>query len=334
MNISKIGCILMLLSGAFACSKSQETPISPVIPAPSTAIPISANIANFTVKSISFPSDNIVYALGNNAAGSNLLYKSSDGGKTWVNNSSFNQTMNAVYFMSDAKGLVAGNYFGASTNAASSWQSIAGLSETVVAITPAKTQEAFLTKLLFDNTHGRKYTEIYSFDWASMNLPAGYITLDGYLKASHSLENKVVVFAGEGGKVAKAVLNSTGTWDWAFIHTTQSNTLQTVAVLSEQNFIVAGTAGTFLKTTNAGISWTPVMSTITGDFQKVRFINSSTGYAIVSNNGKGEVYKTSDGGVEWTKQNPVGNDSILDLTINSKGKLVMIGSLGNVYLVN
>lgn len=334
MKRSKIGLMFLFISSLFACSKSQETPIIPPIPPISTNIPISGTIPNFTAKSMVFSSDNILYALGNDSAGSNVLYKSSDGGKTWINNTSFNQTMNAVYFMNDTKGIVAGNYFGTSANAATSWQSIAGLSETVVTLTPSKSQEVFLTKLLFDNTHGRKYTEIYTFDWASMGLLSSYITLDGYLKASHFLENKVVVFAGESGKVVKATLNNSMTWDWTFIHTNQSANLQSVAVLSEQDFIVAGVAGTLLKTNNAGASWTATATTVTGDFQKIRFIDYTTGYAIITSNNKGEVYKTTDGGTKWTKLNPIGNDSILDFSINSKGKLSMIGSLGNVYLFN
>lgn len=334
MKISNIGCTILIISSILACSPSQETTIVPTIPPVSINIPISGNIPNFMVKSVVFSSENILYALGNNLIGGNVLYKSNDGGKTWLSNTTFNQPMNAVYFMNDTKGLVAGNYFGTSINAATSWQSITGLSETVVTITPSKSQEAFLTKLLFDNTHGRKYTELYSFDWASMNILPDHITLDGYLKASHSLENKVVVFAGEAGKVVKASINSNNTWDWTFIHTAQSNNLQAVAVLSEQNFIVAGVAGTLLKTTNAGASWTAVTTNITGDFQKIRFIDRTIGYAIVNNSGKGEIYKTTDGGIEWAKLSPIENGSILDITTNNKGLLIMISSLGNIYLLN
>jgi len=334
MQVTKICCVLMLILGTFACSKSQEQ-LTPEIPAPITTIPINAKITDFVVQAAAFASDINLYALGNTSAGSVQLYKSTDGGISWIKNTTFNQTMNAVYFLNDGKGLVAGNYFGSTANSGSSWQVLAGLSETVVTITPSKTQEAFLTKLLFDNTHGRKYTEIYTFDWATMNfVNSQYITLDGYQKASHSLVNKVVVFAGEGGKATKATLNSQNEWAWDYINTPQTNNLQTVAVISEQTYIVAGVSGTFLKTTNAGTSWTPISTNITGDFQKMRFIDATTGYAIVNVSGKGGIYKTSDGGTNWTKLNLVGNDHVIELTASSKGKIMVVGSTGNIYLLN
>lgn len=335
IQVTKICAVLMLTLGTLACTKSQEQPATE-IPSPVTTIPINAKISDFVVQSATFASDISLYALGNTSTGSVQLYKSSDGGSSWTKNTSFNQAMNAVYFLNETKGLVAGNYFGNTSNSGATWQVLTGLSETVVAITPSKTQEAFLTKLLFDNTHGRKYTEIYSFAWTTMNfVNSQYITLDGYQKASHALLDKVVVFVGEGGKATKATLNSQNEWTWEYINTPQTNNLQTVAVISEQTYIVAGLSGTFLKTTNGGTSWTTINTNIVGgDFQKIRFIDANTGYAIINSSGKGGIYKTTDGGTNWTKLNLVGNDHVLELTASSKGKIMVVGSTGNIYLLN
>ena len=90
IQVTKICCVLMLVLGTFACSKSQEEQLTPEIPAPITTIPISAKITDFVVQAASFASDINLYALGNTSAGSVQLYKSTDGGVSWIKNTTTN----------------------------------------------------------------------------------------------------------------------------------------------------------------------------------------------------------------------------------------------------
>jgi len=61
------------------------------------------------------------------------------------------------------------------------------------------------------------------------------------------------------------------------------------------------------KTTDGGLTWTTKYSASSDDFQTVKFINDSVGYAFAN---MGYVYKTLDGGEHWFIQDNPTNDRI------------------------
>jgi photosystem II stability/assembly factor-like uncharacterized protein len=68
-------------------------------------------------------------------------------------------------------------------------------------------------------------------------------------------------------------------------------------------------AGMIYKTTNAGNSWTYVLTTSTGAINDVRFINSLTGFTCSS---RGEIARTLDGGASWSIEYTDNNNGTLN----------------------
>jgi Secretion system C-terminal sorting domain len=60
---------------------------------------------------------------------------------------------------------------------------------------------------------------------------------------------------------------------------------------------VVGSSGQILKTINAGITWTSLLSGTTNGLSSVYFVNDTTGYAVGT-----DILKTTNGGTTWDKQ--------------------------------
>ncbi|MBS1493403.1 MAG: T9SS type A sorting domain-containing protein [Bacteroidetes bacterium] len=68
------------------------------------------------------------------------------------------------------------------------------------------------------------------------------------------------------------------------------------AIINSQTFLAAGQSGLVLKTSNAGINWTPFVVGINETMSALYFLNSSTGWVVGYN---GKLYKTTDSGNSW-----------------------------------
>jgi photosystem II stability/assembly factor-like uncharacterized protein len=69
---------------------------------------------------------------------------------------------------------------------------------------------------------------------------------------------------------------------------------------------VVGTGGTILHTTNAGATWTSQTSGTTVELWDVFFVNADTGFVVGGNwlaNSHGIILHTTDGGATWIEQN-------------------------------
>jgi photosystem II stability/assembly factor-like uncharacterized protein len=95
-----------------------------------------------------------------------------------------------------------------------------------------------------------------------------------------------------------AEIHSQDNWTW-INPLPQGNSLRRVTYLNENTFFCYGSAGTMLKTTNAGTNWNRVHTNINSDISSVSFINGTTGFA-----GGTCIIKTTDGGENWYMVNP------------------------------
>ena len=87
--------------------------------------------------------------------------------------------------------------------------------------------------------------------------------------------------------------------------------LLSVYAIDENNVWVTGVDGTILRTTDGGIYWEPIQSSITVGLGKVQFINPDTGWVASSK----YIYRTIDGGANWVEQLylPGSNEVLFDI---------------------
>lgn len=80
-------------------------------------------------------------------------------------------------------------------------------------------------------------------------------------------------------------------------------TFRSISMIDANNGWAVGTLSAVYKTTNGGVTWDSVATTIpTGlSLYRVQFINASTGWIFsYTTSATGTVYKTTDGGATWT----------------------------------
>jgi photosystem II stability/assembly factor-like uncharacterized protein len=84
--------------------------------------------------------------------------------------------------------------------------------------------------------------------------------------------------------------------------------------ITGQKFIAVGDAGTVLLSNNDGITWQRIEPFTAQTFRNVFIKDSLTFFAVASHdNGLGEVFKTIDGGYNWTMMYNVQNRSFRDI---------------------
>ncbi len=98
---------------------------------------------------------------------------------------------------------------------------------------------------------------------------------------------------------------------------------------SSTGWAVGGTNGKIFKTTNGGINWTPqnAPATVTGLLYSVSFANADTGYAAGAG---GKVIRTIDGGATWTDISPVGLLGVVNKITFINGKSGVLFAMGGV----
>ncbi|MEO0094270.1 MAG: YCF48-related protein [candidate division WOR-3 bacterium] len=122
-------------------------------------------------------------------------------------------------------------------------------------------------------------------------------------------ENEQVGYVvGWSGYILKT---TNGGIDWVQQSSGTGINLYDVDFLNNQLGFACGANGLFLKTTNGGNSWIPKNTNTTANLYAVRFVNDQIGYIggrLVAVEG-GVIYKTTDGGDNWTLQTLPNNES-------------------------
>lgn len=78
------------------------------------------------------------------------------------------------------------------------------------------------------------------------------------------------------------------------------HSLNNIKFIRNQNFIAVGDAGTILKSSDDGVTWSRKEPFTEVNFKGIHIIDSATYFIVGSTfNGDGEIYKTVDAGVTW-----------------------------------
>lgn len=98
---------------------------------------------------------------------------------------------------------------------------------------------------------------------------------------------------GAAGTIIKTI---NGGMSWLVLNSGSTAKLAGLSIVDD-NIIFASGDNNFVKTTNGGTNWS-VISINEINFDKISFLNATTGYGI-SVNSPGKVYKTINGGTSW-----------------------------------
>jgi len=150
-------------------------------------------------------------------------------------------------------------------------------------------------------TYGRgTYERFVNAPLFSLRLPVDFRVNSIALHSSRSL------IAGDLGHISASM---DGGNTWTKLNTGTLETLSRIYIVDSRTYHAAGSGGTLLKSTDAGITWNPVFPPpTTYDFHDLCFLDSLVGFAVGSG---GTFLKTNDGGNKWT-QVMSGFDGILN----------------------
>lgn len=115
------------------------------------------------------------------------------------------------------------------------------------------------------------------------------------------------------GSVYDQIIRSTDggtTWSIVPFSTTSRTTFNCIQMIDNNTGYASGTLSALYRTTNGGVNWDSVaidaLASGTHSFRKVEFINANTGWVfgtfISTQTDSATVYKTTNAGVNWTKQ--------------------------------
>lgn len=152
------------------------------------------------------------------------------------------------------------------------------------------------TNFIFGNNGIIYVTTNSGTNWTSQNsnvtsqLNAGTIII-----SDTAQQLKYLIVGNNGTIIYKLIVPGTGAWVSLSGVTTVN--LKTVYAVSK-NVWTGGTGGTILKSINAGINWTQIVTNTSSDINSIYFANLSEGFAVGNN---GLILKTGNGGNSWTQ---------------------------------
>lgn len=153
--------------------------------------------------------------------------------------------------------------------------------------------------------------------WTPLTMRVSYANMsDIYAQSGNSRVIAIGTYAGAPGSI---FFSSNGGANWTtsnFVHGL-SNQPSSIDMINSSTGYVSGRFGLFIKTTNGGETWdtslsgNPVTSQYFGN--GIDFINENTGWMVGGTPGIGgvtKIFKTTNGGVNWTEQTPANTGPI------------------------
>jgi RHS repeat-associated protein len=252
--------------------------------------------------------------LTGSTGGRGYLYTTDNGGNNWTRvNNTVATDLNDVHFASATIGYAVGNdgIILKTTNGGSDWDaknrhstyqgdfySVYFSSATAGVIGGARTATAAATWYTTDG--GTTYTSGTSADFAIGDTITS-ITFDG--------SNYYATVKNNGeGKIYK----SADSYSWDEMTQKKANDLSRVRYLTVAGGVIAyavGADGTLLKTPlNSTSSWQLAATGISNAFRDIYFSTEDEGVAVIDSvAGKGQIWKTFDGGKTWELLSPPGS---------------------------
>ena len=124
------------------------------------------------------------------------------------------------------------------------------------------------------------------------------------LRESQVIDSANFVVVGDAATFLRST-NSGMTWHVSHFVAGLNTTLRAVWFTSVNNGFVGGDDGVLLKTSDAGESWSTIMRGTVGSFSDIGFFDSSVGVAILDKGTHGDLFRTTDGGLNWIHQGQI-----------------------------
>lgn len=267
------------------------------------------------------------------SCGFESVLKTTDGGITWTN-TFLPGNHKSVFFNDASKGWICGENgkLFRTTNGGTNWEAVSsGVGSTLNSIT-------FLNSLfgvIVGNNKVIQKTTNGGINWESINNIGRQLDI---FSVKIITANTIVTTANE----SYIFRSSNGGISWDSLSFGMPNPLLTVEFVDENTGWVSGCCGMYLKTTDAGLNWSPeIYLTLGFSIHSLKFINASTGFAAGD---AGYILRTTDGGNTWDSLNSgttrdlhsvyfinkdtgisVGHNGMILRTVNGGGPGVPIG---------
>ena len=181
------------------------------------------------------------------------------------------------------------------------------------------------TNIIFGN-NGTIYTSTNSgTNWVSQNSNVTSQLNAGILVLSDSVQQYKYLIVGNNGTIIYKLFVP-GTGAWILLSGVTTVNLKTVYSVGKIVW-TGGSGGTILKSVNAGMNWTPLVTNTSSDINSIYFANSSEGFAVGNN---GLILKTGNGGNSWTQISGGTSQSLNQIISTMSGSLWIMGNGGVV----
>ncbi|MBE0648955.1 MAG: T9SS type A sorting domain-containing protein [Bacteroidales bacterium] len=242
-----------------------------------------------TVHDLYFTDNDTGFAIGGS------IYKTTDGGITWVEAPGTGGSWKSVHFIDDNTGFMAGEggMIMKTMNGGASWE-----------VQPSGTDVSLNSINFADATRGiavgaygiTLYTITGGATWNRIGSAVTFSDLNSVCFPDANTGYAV----GTSGTIIKTS-DAGNSWKDQEFPTTQ--TLYSIDCIDINTCYAVGDSGIVLKTINGGSSWSNIHSDSEWYFKIVQFPSSDTGYMIGVHYNSSEFYsifRTTDGGTTWT----------------------------------
>ena len=285
---------------------------------------------NYYLPSIDFVDEQIGFVGGSIGSESNFIFKTIDGGFSWIQSDSLDEGIIAIKFLSDnLTGFASGHNNNTGNN--SIYKTTDGGTSWVRKSMPALAA----------------FGDIKSFCFVTSQIgyAAGNSTI---LKTTDSGETWFSVYTGNNsyksicfpeneatgyvvGDFKTALKTTDGGSNWQTLNTNVSGThfYNSVAFINNQSGLIVGTNGIILKTTDGGANWLNLRTGVPYFFlNSIDFpVNAQTGYISGST---GVILKTINGGSSWVQQSTNTTKSLIKIQFLDIDTGYSVGDYGTI----